>query len=850
MTLVFAMLLVFVMASCDDNEKTDENLPDSGTEDKVDTGSTDTGDTEKPDTGDTENPDTGDTQNPDTGDTQNPDTGDTQNPDTGDTENPDTGDTGDTDTGDSDTDEGDTDEGDTECSYIPNAFVSNWTNNFPTDWTNKYDPTGDNTNGKKNLIAYEKIDRGGNDYALRAYVNAPDNNLYAFYLPQFITAEKAASPTKLTFDLKAIGSSKVSINLRCIEPDSNDEYGDYLAYNWDGTDSFKKTTDDNSNAYNAIGFSDNEFHKVSIVFGEELTKDFWQNKKCRIEFKYGKKKKDDASADFDITVDNFIFHTAAGDCIGEDTGDTGDTDTGDTDTGDSGSADPCLQIPNGKATNWDSLLNTDDNSWGHGTRVTYTTVDGALNIVHSKAIDDNDTVLDSEKFMTSADDDNIPIGIRFKLATIKPSKLAVSFHWGTGNTYTYYAYNWDETKKRFFLDPTPTKHNTYDYTKIIDLGDTDFHEVEIVFGDEITEEIWHNTTESKFIRLKTGKNTDDFEIRVKDFEFIYYGANCAESKNYKVDWASIEHPKKLTSEDVKIGLPQTFYGRVNIPGLTNATLNKSEFLMGVRAQFGIRAKNAEMDYEWHEADVNEAYNDGSGIGNAFGENDEYQYTYTFLSAGEYEYAFRFSPDNGKTWKKTSEFPDNPDNPDDHTGTGSATVPELAKDTILNGNFSTWISDSEPWLWTSDNGILQKAVISGNSALKVSATKGSAKSVLKSHSFEISDTAALPQKIALKLVPYQDNKLTISILLDCGENSKSYYKWNKTEHYFEPNNQFQYKNLEINFGNSNLNDTWIDTSAITAENWNGKTCYLEFKFGEDKNNNRWAIFDDITIVPAE
>ena len=268
--------------------------------------------------------------------------------------------------------------------------------------------------------------------------------------------------------------------------------------------------------------------------------------------------------------------------------------------------------------------------------------------------------------------------------------------------------------------------------------------------------------------------------------------------------------------------------------------------MGVRAQFGSRPRNADMDYEWKEAEINEAYNDGTGIGNAFGGNDEYKYT-TKFEAGEYEYAFRFSADNGKTWKKTSEFPDE----GDHTGTAYANVNALPKDVISNGDFSRWISDKEPWLWTTADGSFEKETSSENPALKVLADKGSgAKSVLKSHTFEISDTAARPQKIALKLATYQDNKLTISILLDCGENSKFYYKWNTTGKYFERNtqNQFAYKNLEINLGGNVLKDTWIDTSAITAENWNGKTCYLEFKFGGNASDDRWAIFDDITIVP--
>ena len=434
------------------------------------------------------------------------------------------------------------------------------------------------------------------------------------------------------------------------------------------------------------------------------------------------------------------------------------------------------------------------------------------------------------------------------MAAPKASSISVNLSWKDFAS-NYYIYNWKPERNAFVY---AGENGVHDYKTLIDFGDTSdpkMHDVLIVFGPEITKEKWNNKTEVH-IKFRAGKDVDT-EIIVDDFEFVYYGGTCGgEEHSYSVSWASIEWPKELTSEEAKIGLPKTFYGRVNIPGLTNATVNKSEFLMGVRAQFGVMKVGVDPDYTWYEAEVNEAFNDGSGIGNAFGDNDEYKYTYSFESAGQYKYEFRFSADNGKTWTQTSAFQDI----GDHTGTGTANVSELSdKDIIWNGDFSIW-SDTDPavpWLWTSDEGTIEKATFNSNPALKVSVTKGSkAKSALRSHTFEISDSAKLPQKIAFKLAT--DQTVTMSILLKCGSQSY-YYKWNKTDH-FVTNKSWQYQDnnvpLTIDFGNNDLNETWIDTSNVTAANWNGKTCSLEFKFGSDSSNDRWAIFDDIVIVPAE
>ena len=271
MTFVCVMLFIFLMTSCGDKKKTNNNVPDPEVTDE-DVVDDDLTDTDTPDDSDTDSHDDQDTtpENPDT----TPDDGDS---DTNDSDT-DSGIVDDTDTDtpnedkdnepvdedipepDQDTDttepEEDTDiipdeEVDTgSCTYIPNAFVSNWTNNFPTDWVSKYDPTGAITpNGKKNFIAYEKIDRGEGNYALRAHIEAPADNLYAFELPPFVPAADAAFPTKLTFDLKASSTSKISINLRCGDTGTTSDT-EYKRYNWDQES--KSFVNAGNNAYSFV----------------------------------------------------------------------------------------------------------------------------------------------------------------------------------------------------------------------------------------------------------------------------------------------------------------------------------------------------------------------------------------------------------------------------------------------------------------------------------------------------------------------------------------------------------------------------------------------------------------------
>ena len=186
----------------------------------------------------------------------------------------------------------------------------------------------------KSDVTSEKI-ANGSGYALRVYRDPdPTSNFYAFETPKFETAADAALPVKITFDLATDKTSKLSINLRCGTNVEDPTKDDHFAYNWDGTKSFKKNADDNSNAYNVVNFGDTNFHEVSIVFGEEITKEFWQNQNCRLEFKYGKK------ASFDVKVDNFVIHTKAGECLGEDIpdedDDDDDTNDDDADSGSSG----------------------------------------------------------------------------------------------------------------------------------------------------------------------------------------------------------------------------------------------------------------------------------------------------------------------------------------------------------------------------------------------------------------------------------------------------------------------------------------------------------------------------------
>ena len=798
------------------------------------------------------------------------------------------------------------------CTYIPNAFVSNWTGDMPTGFVSKYNPAEGN---KQNLIAYGKIDRGEGNYALRAYLpSQPAKNLYAFDAPIFTTAADATVPAKITFDLALNKNSKISINVRCGEVDALQNNSPMLAYNWDSVSGTFVEAGTN-NAYNLVNLGDTNFKNVEMVMGEDMTADFWQNKDCRLEFKYGKE------ADFDIVVDNIIIHTPTRDCIGEDIPDpdpiTCDADAhkepnaegtecvciagfiadGDNcvepaltcneeehkelnaegtecvciegyhadedncveDTpaltcdaeahkepneagtecvcmdgfvadGDDCVAPKCVQIPNGDFSG----------TWTDGTpkgwtkdnaqlsKVTFAKDEnGALRITRTND-GSNGYAAYSPEFIPATDAE-VPAGIKFKMAVNSPSVVSINIGWKENGNVKYYAYNWDAASKAF----VEANGNQY---YLVNLGNT-LSETYIIFGDKINADFWHSE-KTLTLQIKFGnkdKNTNvtyDYDISVKDFEFVYYGGECNNVPSYTVGWANMQWPKTVEGY---AGMSETFYGRVFIAGLTDATVNKSEYLMGVKAQFGVRAKNSDTviaEEDWKDATVNIAEN------NEFGNNDEYKITYTFPNSGDFEYMFRFSADNGQTWTKTTDFEDN----ETHTGLGYAEIiaPEAGK--IPNGDFKYWLSDGKtPQLWSAkdpDTVTFSKLGRGGdNYALKIEAG-GNKNDILLSSTFTIPEDKT-SNKIEFEMATTTAG-MRANFFVTCGSTSKQ-YNWSSTDEAFVAGTN---TNTVITWGDiDNLN--LRETSINFADGVLTGTCSLKFRIYGDADIS--VAFDNFEIV---
>ena len=492
----------------------------------------------------------------------------------------------------------------------------------------------------------------------------------------------------------------------------------------------------------------------------------------------------------------------------------------------------CLSFPNGDFSDFSGINDIAGRNWQIDSVATYSNVDGALNVAISSQTS-NGTAFDSAKFVTSSDCE-VPAGIKFKLATIKSSKVAISFHWGTGGNGVFYAYNWDGNGNFVYDAKKPT---TYNYDNPIDFGDTEMKEVTIIFGTEITEEIWHKSAD-KFIRFKYGKNAD-YEIRVDDFEFVYYGGTCDNAPSYTVGWATIQSPKSVEGY---AGMTETFYGRVNIPGLTDTeqNWNKSVALMGVKAQFCIEPKDVDAVWECYDADPE--ISDTSV--EPFGGNNEYKYAYKFNNAGDYEYTFKFSTDNGKNWTWIK---------DDGTWENSihiayATILTPEPDQIPNGDFKYW-SGSDPQLWTvEDKSTFSKITIDENTsnyALKVERNNSSNGTAFNSPEFNTSADAKLPKELTFKLAT--DRSVKISIWLYCGGKNKQ-YPWNTTDGVFK-NASNTYKAVDLGDTNMHDNVKIVFGNEITNDFWQGKKCYFQFKFAGDADK-RWATFDDFQFVYPE
>lgn len=820
----FAVLFMMFVTSCGDDKKTEDKLPDTEVTDEDISDEDPTIDPTDEPTNPTDEP-----TNP-TDEPTNP-TDEPTNP-TDPTDNP----TDPVETG--------------SCTYIPNSFLSKWDDNqTPTGWVIKSDVTSEK-------VAHD------DGYALHVTKSGPTSNFYAFETPKFETEADAALPTKITFDLATNQISKMSVNIRCGAGETND---DFLAYNWvEGAFIHNQV----NNAYNPVNLGDTAFHNVELTIGEELTKEFWQNQKCRLEFKYGK------NADFDVKVDNFVIHTAKGACEQEDDpieendddvipdneqpdteepdneqpdseepdneqpdSEEPDSEQPDSEEPDQDSEQPdsdtpepqtCVQIPNGDFSG--TWTEGTPEGWtkdgGQLSKVTFAKDEnGALRITRTND-GSNGYAAYSPEF-TPATDAEVPTGIKFKMAANETSLVSINLGWKENNNAKYYAYNWNADSKVFVKG----SQNAY---SPVNFGDTNLHETMIIFGSEITEEFWHSgktlTLQIKFGNKDNSTNiTYNYDISVKDFEFVYYGGECNNVPSYTVGWANMQWPK--TVEGFK-GMSDTFYGRVYIEGLTDQTVNKSVVLMGVKAQFGVRAKDSDTviaEEDWEDAQVNVAEN------NEFGNNDEYKITYQFKNAGEFEYMFRFSADNGQTWTKTTDFEDNAT----HTGLGYATILAPEAGQIGNADFKYWTNDTTAQVWTVGNNVTVSKWDRGenNYAAKVTAVSSlSAKDIFTSSEFVVPDGKKATE-ITFDMATDQAIKPKIGI--NCG--STKWYGWDSTEghNYFSASkSQF----VSIDFGDNNqFHQTSVQLDSTTTTG----TCKLIVRYTADANS--WAAFDNFTVV---
>ena len=100
--------------------------------------------------------------------------------------------------------------------------------------------------------------------------------------------------------------------------------------------------------------------------------------------------------------------------------------------------------------------------------------------------------------------------------------------------------------------------------------------------------------------------------------------------------------------DAQTGTEVLVYGRVYHPGITDRTggVDVSALL---RAQLGFGPDGSDpavANWTWINGQPNPAW-DGPAAGEA--DNDEYQVALFVPAPGEFDYAWRFSADGGRTW---------------------------------------------------------------------------------------------------------------------------------------------------------------------------------------------------------
>ncbi len=124
------------------------------------------------------------------------------------------------------------------------------------------------------------------------------------------------------------------------------------------------------------------------------------------------------------------------------------------------------------------------------------------------------------------------------------------------------------------------------------------------------------------------------------------GAENPPCPDTTVDWCRLQFPLDLV--DVEAGVVTTVYGRVYEAGITDRS-DATDPDDGLRAQLGYGADGSAPGGEWTWIDaVPNAGYDAAGDG---GEpnNDEYQAALAIAELGAWDFAFRFTRDDGETW---------------------------------------------------------------------------------------------------------------------------------------------------------------------------------------------------------
>ena len=217
----------------------------------------------------------------------------------------------------------------------------------------------------------------------------------------------------------------------------------------------------------------------------------------------------------------------------------------------------------------------------------------------------------------------------------------------------------------------------------------------------------------------------------------------------------------------------------------------------------------------------------------YGNNDEYKYIHPFTEAGDYEYTFRFSTDNGNNWIWINAEWEN----SDHIAYAKILAPEPGQ--FANADFKYW-SGNKPQVWEAANTVTTSKWDRGDAngfAAKVTAVSSlSAKDIFTSGEFVVPD-GKIAKEITFDMATDQAIKPKIGI--NCG--STKWYGWDSTEghNYFSASKS---SFVSIDFGDNNTlhpTSVQLDSTVTTG------TCKLIVRYTADAN--AWAAFDNFTVV---